>query len=124
MKFKVDLSDVINNNYCVVAERLFDSGGVRMVIETNKIRLEYQGCEVTKQFDFPESSSSVEIKIDAMCQFLDLLLEAIIELMERYNEIKNEFDKKVSHRVESVDNFLRELYNEKYIPTNHTIIII
>ena len=114
MKFKVNLNDVIENNYYKIAERLFDSGGVRMVIETNKIRLEYQGCEVTKQFDFPESSSSVETKIDAMSQFLDLLLEAIIELMERYNEIKNEFDKKVSRRVESVDNFLRELYNEKY----------
>jgi len=114
MKFNVGLNDVINNNYVGIAGRLFDSGGVRMVIETNKIRLEYQGCEVTKQFDFPESSSSVETKIDAMSQFLDLLLEAIIELMERYNEIKNEFDKKVSRRVESVDNFLRELYNEKY----------
>jgi hypothetical protein len=114
MKFKVNLNDVIENNYYKIAGRLFDSGGVRMAIETNKIRLEYQGCEVIRTFDFPESSSSVETKIDAMSQFLDLLLEAIIELMERYNEIKNEFDKKVSRRVESVDNFLRELYNEKY----------
>lgn len=114
MKFNVNLSDVISNNYVGIAERLFDSGCVRMVIETNKIRLEYQGCEIVQPFYFPKDDISIEEKIDKMCQFLDLLLEAIIELMERYNEIKNEFDKKVSHRVESVDNFLRELYNEKY----------
>lgn len=83
MKFDITLNDVIDNDYCKIAKKIWDNGGVRMVI-------------------------------DKMSQFLDLLLEAIIELMERYDKIKNEFDKKVSHRVESVDNFLRELYNEKY----------
>ena len=114
MKFKVDLSDVINNNYCVVAERLFDSGGVRMVIETNKIRLEYQGCEVTKQFDFPESSSSIEEKIEAMCMFLDTIIEGLSELMKYHEQIENIFNEKINHRVEVIDEYLSELFKNKY----------
>ena len=85
-----------------------------MVIETNKIRLEYQGCEIVQPFYFPADDISIEEKIDKICQFLDLLLEAIIELKEYHNEIKKIFDEKTSKKVEVIDEHLRELYNEKY----------
>ena len=114
MKFNVNLSDVISNNYVGIAERLFDSGCVRMVIETNKIRLEYQGCEIVQPFYFPKDDISIEEKIDKMSQFLDLLLEAVVELKERHKQIERIFDDKTSEKVEAIDEHLRELYNEKY----------
>jgi len=114
MKFDITFNDVIENGYYKIAKKIYDSGGVRMVIEINKIQLEYQGCEITKQFDFPESSSSVEEKIEAMSQFLDVLFVGIIELKEQYERVKKIFDEKTNKKVKVIDDILRDMYNEKY----------
>ena len=37
MKFDITFNDVIENGYYKIAKKIYDSGGVRMVIEINKI---------------------------------------------------------------------------------------
>jgi prefoldin subunit 5 len=114
MKFDVTLNDVVKNDYVSIAERILHSGGVKAFFDDDRIILSYQGCEVTRHFDFPESSSSIEEKIDKMCQFLDLLLEAIEELKKRHEQIVEELNKKIGEKAKVIDEYLRELWEAKY----------